>query len=677
MRHLIYHLMLLVSAARLLAAEPVVETIAQVRAMSPEEADRQLPVRLDATVIYFDPIAPCLFVQDGSACSYVALNGRLYPNGKYSCMDLQPGARVRITGVTGRGGFFPTLGDEGIELLGRGPLPAPRRINENELLTPALDSQWVEVPAVVTGVESGFNEFTISVDVYGWKLKAQMPRDAHSNERAAALMNRPVRLQGIMAIICNTERQMTGVYFFVPSFDQIIPSDTPGPTQAPALRAANELLRSGDTPATPVRVAGVVTQVDGNDCYLRDASGSVRVRAAQNARFTPGDRIEAQGFATMAPYRPVLRARQVTLTGHTDPPQPRTLDFTWTQIPRFHDELVALEADLLARNQGSTDVMLQCRAGDRFFEALLPLDSTLPAGLSVGDRVRLAGICELTTTQPISFNWTVDGFRLHLPKSGGVTILRHAPWWTLRHLLAVLGIVSGLACVALAWVWLLRRRVQAQTALIVSQRERVAMQDERQRIARELHDTVEQELSGLSMQLGNITRVIDKTPAEAKDAVELAGIMLRHCRDEARATIRDLRGIELEQRGLVGALENLLPGAAHGSGAQFMLDIAGVPRPLAALAEAHLLRIAQEGVANAAHHAAARTITAQLAYTPAAVTLTITDDGCGFDPAAPAADGHFGLLGMRERAAKMKAAITIDSTPGHGTTVQVVVPHAG
>jgi len=66
-----------------------------------------------------------------------------------------------------------------------------------------------------------------------------------------------------------------------------------------------------------------------------------------------------------------------------------------------------------------------------------------------------------------------------------------------------------------------------------------------------------------------------------------------------------------------------------------------------------------------------------LDYAPAAVTLAIRDDGCGFDPATPAPDGHFGLLGIQERANKMQAAITIASAPGRGTTVQVVVPLAG
>ena len=109
-------------------------------------------------------------------------------------------------------------------------------------------------------------------------------------------------------------------------------------------------------------------------------------------------------------------------------------------------------------------------------------------------------------------------------------------------------------------------------------------------------------------------------------------------------------------------------------GADFQMHSSGEPLPLAGIAETHLLRIAQEGVANAAHHAAARTISVDLDYTPEAVTLSIRDDGCGFDSTVPSMDGHFGLCGILERANKLQAACEIQSAPGKGTIIRVVVP---
>jgi signal transduction histidine kinase len=87
-----------------------------------------------------------------------------------------------------------------------------------------------------------------------------------------------------------------------------------------------------------------------------------------------------------------------------------------------------------------------------------------------------------------------------------------------------------------------------------------------------------------------------------------------------------------------------------------------------------LLRIAHEAAANAARHAAAREIKVRLAYKPEVVELQVSDDGRGFDSSAPALRGHFGILGMQERANKLNATLTIESTAGFGTTIRVLAP---
>ena len=657
------------------AAEPVLDTVAKVRALSEEEAALGLPVRIEATVIYYDFNNNCLFVRDDTACTYVAHD--LSTKGNYTSLRLEPGTRVRIEGATALGSFYPIINQKRIEVLGKGSLPAPPRISEADLLLPSLDSQWVEAPAVVTGVERDIDTNVLAVEVYGRKLKVEFPRYEFSAERTALLMQRPVLLHGIAATVFNTERQMTGRNFYVPSYDQIIPTDSPATINNSPLRAVNKLLRRSDTEQTLVRIAGIVTQAGINDFYLRDESGSAQVFTAGKDSFTAGDQVEAEGFAVISPYRPTFRARKVSVTGHTEIPKPASLDFHEEKLPCFQAELIQQDADFLARRDGTTNVVLQCRMGDRFFEAVMPPGGTLPKELAPGDRVRLTGICELTTTHPFPRIEWVDGFRLHLPQAGGVVILQHAPWLTLKHALILFAWIFGFVVLAalgtFSWILLLRRQVKTQTGIIVSQREREAVKDERQRIARELHDTVEQELAGLSIQLGSISGDIDETQTEARSSIQLARKMLRHCREEARASIRDLRGIELEQRGLSGALQQLLPAAARGD-ADFQMRITGEPSPIDPVAENHLLRIAQESVANAARHASARTITVDLAHTPTDVTLTIRDDGRGFDPSINAPDGHFGLQGIRERANKMQAGLDIESTPGEGTMIRVVVP---
>jgi signal transduction histidine kinase len=475
--------------------------------------------------------------------------------------------------------------------------------------------------------------------------------------------------------VFNAQRQLTGRHFFVPSFDFIVPSESASPDAEPQLRAMDELLRSDATARTRVRVRGVVTSVAADGLYLRGPGGSVFARSVPPAGVKVGARVEAEGFAAVAPFRPILRATRVSLLEAGAPPVPQSLDLSGGGLANQQAELVSVEADLLGRRQGRDgEALLQCRAGNWFFEAVLPSSAGSLAGVDDNDHARLTGICELSTTTALPFSGKVEGLRLHLRDAGDVVILRHAPWWTLQRLLWALAGVAGLAVLALAWAAQLRRRVARQTEIIGSQIERAAVKDERQRIARELHDTIEQDLAGLSIQLRNARQRLTSTPEQAVAALELAERMLRHCREETRTSIADLRSVTLEQRGLRGALEELLPAVASAGGARFTLQEHGLPRNLTGPVELHLLRIAQEAVANAARHAGAREIRVRLEHGVDAVTLEICDDGRGFDPEAPAPRGHFGVLGMRERAAKLQAQLQVESAPGAGTLVRVNVP---
>lgn len=664
----------LLLALRVVAAEPL-RNVAQIRALSLKEADRGLPAQIEGVVTYFDPKFEDLFVQDATATTFVGYGERT--------LDLKPGDRIRIEGVTAIGGYYPVLLAKQIEVIGQGPLPQPPQVREENLLSPTLDSQWVEIPAIVTGVEiGGRGESILLLDVHGWKMKAAMPQSEYSVTRAASLMQRRVRIHAVAGTTYNSQRQMTGRFFFIPSFEQITATDAPNAENAPALRKVTELLAYQDTAETVVAVEGVVTQATDTDFYLRDSSGSVLVQAALNNPPRPGARVRAEGIATIAPYRPVLKARQVAVLGQEEIPAPFPLDLQ--KLARFHAELVTVEAVFLAKNEGASNTVLQLRNGEQYFTATLPAGS--PSRLAAGDTVKLTGICELTASQPTLHSFLIDSFTIHLPQTGGIEILKHAPWWTLRRVLMLLGAVSALALLSLAWIGLLQRRVRRQTAIIGAHLQHVAVLNERQRIAQDLHDTVEQELTGVLIHLGaiaeNLSRRLAGEPDEAgretlaqeHSKLELAQRMLRHCREEARVSVQNLRSIELEQKGLAGALQEVLPPVAQACGAKFEWRLTGSPHPLEAVVEHHLLRIAQEATANAAHHAAPTLIAVHLDYTTESVTLEIRDDGCGFDPNQAPPRGHFGLRGIRQRADKIGATLRIESTPGKGTAVRVTRP---
>jgi signal transduction histidine kinase len=246
--------------------------------------------------------------------------------------------------------------------------------------------------------------------------------------------------------------------------------------------------------------------------------------------------------------------------------------------------------------------------------------------------------------------------------------------WTLERISWALGFLAVFALAAVTWIALLRRRVANQTRIIAEQIERAAVNEERQRIARELHDTLEQDLAGTSAQLRNARRRLDAEPARAGDAIDLAERMLDHCREEARTSIRDLRSVTLEQRGLRGALEEFLAPLAAESSVRFRIEVEGQPYSLPGPTGIHLLRIAHQAVVNAIQHGHSREIVVRLAYEEELVRLEIRDDGTGFDPGESARRGRFGILGMRERANKLQAELEIESAPGAGSCIRIVVP---
>jgi signal transduction histidine kinase/ligand-binding sensor domain-containing protein len=200
---------------------------------------------------------------------------------------------------------------------------------------------------------------------------------------------------------------------------------------------------------------------------------------------------------------------------------------------------------------------------------------------------------------------------------------------------------------------------------------------ERTRIAQELHDTLLQGFTGLTLQLRAIQRMLSQRPRESEQALERvlasADIALR----DARHMIWDMRAVELQDRDLTGALEEAARLAMAESAADLVFAVHGTPRRLPVTVETTALRIGREAVHNAVKHAAPRKVEVNLEYAPGSLTLRVADDGPGIPLGAldaAAAGEHLGIAGMRDRARRLGGKLEIMSTPGNGTTVSVCLP---
>jgi signal transduction histidine kinase len=162
----------------------------------------------------------------------------------------------------------------------------------------------------------------------------------------------------------------------------------------------------------------------------------------------------------------------------------------------------------------------------------------------------------------------------------------------------------------------------------------------------------------------------------ARKHLELARKMVRHSLTEARRSVMDLRASALEGHDLPAALSEAAHQWTAGSAVQVSVDVEGENRPLPEETEQHLLRIAQEAVTNAVKHARASQVRIHLEMASRKLSLSVADNGRGFeqDEAFSEVGGHFGLLGMRERAERLGGELQLHSEPGQGTEVAVTVP---
>jgi signal transduction histidine kinase len=202
-------------------------------------------------------------------------------------------------------------------------------------------------------------------------------------------------------------------------------------------------------------------------------------------------------------------------------------------------------------------------------------------------------------------------------------------------------------------------------------------EDERRRLARDLHDGPAQSLAAALFGVDLAIAAIDRTPVAARDELLRARELLRDALDDLRGLMTGLRPRLLDERGLVAALQ-ALAGATPLWGPVVEVEASGI-KPGARLSpevEVALYRIAQEAVSNARRHGAATHVRVTIEVSRAAATLAVVDDGHGFPPQEirPLPGRGEGLPGMRERAAQFGGELTIESAPGAGTRIAVSLP---
>jgi signal transduction histidine kinase len=270
----------------------------------------------------------------------------------------------------------------------------------------------------------------------------------------------------------------------------------------------------------------------------------------------------------------------------------------------------------------------------------------------------LASIC-------FDFFFTPPLYELTFPELGADDLLD--PW-----VLLATGIIAGQLTAALRRRAEQARRREQETRLLSQQAQALAVLQERQRLARELHDSVSQALYGISLGAHTAREALDSDPGEAMAPLEYVISLAEAGLAEMRALIFELHPEALVTEGLIGALTKQVTVLRTRYKLVVEAQLGEEPR-LSLEGKQALYRIAQEAMHNIIKHAQARTVLLSLSKKESELILEVRDDGKGFDPTA-AFPGHLGLGSIREHVALLRGTYSLESTPAQGTCLRVRIP---
>lgn len=667
----------------------LLEDVMTVRGLSREAAARQLPLKLRGVVTMAFPTETGSFViDDGRAGIFV----RRYPqeDGEGGGeVVLRVGDVVELEGTTMEGGFARDVKPNVVRVMGRGGLPEAKAATLDNLLDGHLDCQRVKISGVVRFVErrENFPRMKLVLGMGGGRTLPLMLMDAGEDE-ARRFLDAEVEAVGVATSFFNERGELIGVTVQVPEADGVLVRSAAvekGEVPLQELDGLNQF--SPDPPSFKrTKVRGTVTfSRKGEFFYVQEGSRAVRVESRGGAVPEPGDRVEVVGYPEVRNYFTELTAAEVKVIGKVE--LPRALESTresilkrWqpTELPGGLDgRRVKIRAwlDKVESSPGGGRRLFLNHEGVTVFAGLPVGEGTT---LVPGSELEVIGTCvvELNTKWP-AVNWPIpESFHLLVQSARDITVARAAPWWTPGRIWTALSVAALSAAAGACWVTVLRRQVGMQTETIRMQSARETLAEERSRLAREFHDTLEQELTGLSIQLDAASDSLPEAPEQAVRALENAHTLLNYTRTEARRSIWDLRSMALQEHGLCGALGLVVESLRSAAGPEIVLGCGGRERRLGARLETNLLRIGTECVTNAFKHAEATKVEVTLRFGGAEVELSVADDGRGFDPpeAGEPVSGHFGLRGMRERAIQIGASLRVESRPGRGARVVVNAP---
>jgi signal transduction histidine kinase len=646
---------------------PVLTTAEQVKRLKRDEALRGYPVKIRGVITWSG--GGGFVLQDSTMGVFV----QMVDSGDSSTRRV--GDYREIEGLSTEQ-FSPMILARRSTRLGFANMPDPVRPTWDQLMDGTLDTQYVEIQGVVTAVDGN----SMMLLTHDGKLKIDLP------EMLALELkhydNAIIRIRGCLWAVKDEDTHMLKVgevqiHNASIDVDQAAPADL----FAASLKNASELMLFDAKAGAfqQVKVAGqVVLERDGM-YYLMNGTNGLRFVTRVPVPLKIGDLVEVVGFPGIDNSSPVLQEALVRPTGHDNLPVARQLLESTLLDGNNDSTLVKINAQLMDLSGDQKERTLELQVGSHIVMAhyarkLGPLRSA-----PVGSRLELIGVyAGLGGDRSLGRGF--ESFELLLNSTSDIHVLARPSWWTVGHMLAIVAMLVGILAVAVAWIGLLHRQVEQRTEQLKNEivvREKAEQQrvveEERSRIARDLHDDLGSSLTEVSM--------LADAGAGTPPMLEKADKRFQTIGDKARALVNALDVIVW----LVNPQKDVLPLLVGylGSYAEEYLTAAGLACRLKIPQEIPALRVTahvrhnvflavKETLNNIVRHAHASEVRIEMAADVDQLKIIIADNGQGFDAAKPASGN--GLMNLQDRLAGIGGQCQIASLRNGGTTVTHILP---
>ena len=608
-----------------------------------------------------------MFAQDEATAVLVSLKDRSFGN------RFAVGRWIELGGDARAGKNIPTLGPLSIMELGWRSMPAPVTQPLKFPVPGNRDGRWTELEGVVHSVNPNG---TLTLSAAGGLLSVWIGKA--TNDNLSRLVDAKLRLRGVLSLTLQESPLL-----LVPSasFVDVEKESLGDPFAMPACLMSNVFAGDADLALSHrVKLTGTVTLSGRRSFFMQNGSEGVRVQSVEHTEWPLGQTVEVAGFPSVSESVHTLTGALVQPIGGVHEVQPRKLDGGDGISFNRAGTLVQLEATLIGQHLTAGNQILELQEKQRLFEAELPVGQPDLPAFAPGSRLQLSGVCDFAQVTGVpagvaaAESPSTGALKIWLRSPADVVLLSGPPWWSWKYTSVMVSVLLLVVAVSLLRIHLLRRRLERH--LTLSRQILESQESERHRIAANLHDSLGQNLLVIKNQAHLAMQPTEETVLHQRLGE------ISNCASEAIAEVREityaLRPYQLDRLGLTQTIRATVNRAAENSPILFASHADNVDGVFDKESEIHAYRIVQEAVNNILKHSQASEAAVVVKKLASTVSLSIRDNGRGFDAAAvqhsDSDDVGHGLNGIKERVRILSGTFVIDSRPGQGTTLSIEIP---